>query len=953
MVHTPAPRPPPRASRDGRALSTGAEPILSTRFAVPSVPPTFVRRGRLRERLAGGVARPLTLVTGPAGAGKTLCVADWITSTPVPWPTVWLTMEQGDTSPGAFWAYVIEAMRHHGIPTPPGVGNPTRADDIGSLSPARLAAHLNGRAGPVLLVLDEFDRASSREVADQVEFVLRHAGRGLRLVLISRADPLLPLHRWRAADEITEIRAPDLAFRPEETSALLLRHGLNPTNETVRRLAGRTEGWAAGTRLYALAMTRSDDPERCLADFDPGHGSVADFLLAEVLAGQSAEAQELLLRASVLTQVHPGLADALTGGRRAEGILAELERANAFVTTVGRSRYRIHPLFAQALRARLRDRRPGLERELRHTAARWLSEAGHLDDALPQAAAAGDWECAADLFVGSLAVGRLLTDIDPESLDADLARMPPDLPGAAPSLVRAARRLARYDVAAGVVHLRRAEAELRRAEEELRRPQSDVTARLTLALLRVLASRLLGSADMAEAAALTAERLGRLLPAERMAGHPELPALLLSDLGAAQLWAGRLDFARRTLSAAVDLPDLPATAGPRYEALGRIALIDSLRGRYGEAEESARAATLVAERAGLPVGRRSGVVALVLAGIAVERDQLGAARARLRRAGASAGAGGDPVVASGIAILNSRLLLAEGDPRAALRALSEADGRSPTGVRSPWVSERTALAEATADLVGGDPGAALRALDAATARSPECAADRTRCAGDRTKCAPDSPGCAVLSPECAVVAARAHLALGDHASALALLASHPVAPDGGPALVVRAVLARAEVAERLGDTRTARHLAVRALDLARPEQLRRPFLEAGPWLGRALRGSRMPADGWLPAATAVAHRRVGRSDSARPIGQPDPARPTEPGAAARTDAVRAVVVEPLSRRECDVLRQVAQLKSTEEVADDLFLSVNTVKSHLKSIFRKLGASRRGEAVRRAQELDLL
>ncbi|MEV8603254.1 LuxR C-terminal-related transcriptional regulator [Streptomyces griseoviridis] len=885
-------------------------------------------------------------MTGPAGAGKTLCVADWITSTPVPWPTVWLTMEQGDTSPGAFWAYVIEAMRHHGVPTPPGVGNPTRADDIGSLSPARLAAHLNGRAGPVLLVLDEFDRASSREVAEQVEFVLRHAGRGLRLVLISRSDPLLPLHRWRAADEITEIRAPDLAFRPEETSALLLRHGLNPTNETVRRLTGRTEGWAAGTRLYALAMTRSDDPERCLADFDPGHGSVADFLLAEVLAGQSAEAQELLLRASVLTQVHPGLADALTGGRRAEGILAELERANAFVTTVGRSRYRIHPLFAQALRARLRDRRPGLERELRHTAARWLSEAGHLDDALPQAAAAGDWECAADLFVGSLAVGRLLTDIDPESLDADLARMPPDLPGADPSLVRAARRLARYDVAAGVVHLRRAEA-------ELRRPQNDVAARLTLALLRVLASRLLGSADMAEAAALTAERLGRLLPAERMAGHPELPALLLSDLGAAQLWAGRLDFARRTLSAAIDLPDLPATAGPRYEALGRIALIDSLRGRYGEADESARAATLLAERAGLPLARRSGVVALVLAGIAVERDQLGAARAHLRRAGASAGAGGDPVVASGIAILNSRLLFAEGDPRAALRALSEADGRSPAGVRSPWVSERTALAEATADLVGGDPGAALRALDAATARSPECAADRTRCAADRTECAPDSPGCAVLSPECAVVAARAHLALGDHASALALLASHPVAPDGGPALVVRAVLARAEVAERLGDTRTARHLAVHALDLARPEQLRRPFLEAGPWLGRALRGSRMPADGWLPAATAVAHRRVGQPDPARPTERPVPARPAEPGVAVRADAVRAVVVEPLSRRECDVLRQVAQLKSTEEVADDLFLSVNTVKSHLKSIFRKLGASRRGEAVRRAQELDLL
>ncbi|SCE45330.1 LuxR family transcriptional regulator, maltose regulon positive regulatory protein [Streptomyces sp. SolWspMP-5a-2] len=891
-----APRRDPVPSAD--APPDGTEPLLVSRFAVPPLPPTFVRRARLLERLTAGAAGPLTLVTGPAGAGKTLCVADWAGHGPAPRAGAWLTVEQGCTSPGPFWAHVLGAMRHHGVSLPPGTGRPGRAPAaVDDTALARLAAHLESRAEPVLLVLDGFDRVTAPEVAAQVEFVLRHAGQGLRLVLVCRARPLLALHRWRVAGEVTEVRAADLAFGPRETAALLVRHGLRPSAEQARLLADRTEGWAAGIRLYALAAARGDDPATGRADLDAEHGTVADFLLGEVLAAQPPAARDLLLRASVLEQVEPDLADALTGREDAEGLLAELERANAFVRAVGPSRYRVHPLFARALRARLRSRCPGLERELRCAAARRLRATGRLADALPHAAAAGEWASAAELFVGSLAVGRLLTDVGRQGLDADLAGLPDDVPGAAAHLLRAARGLARYDVAAGVVQLRRAEEELRR------RPQDRVEARLSLALLRVLASRLLGSADRAEAAFLEAGRLGRLVPAAEREPHPELSALLLANLGAARLWAGRLDSAREALTAAVALPDVPETAAPRHEALGRIALIDFLSGWYLRAEDSARSAVLVAERAGLPVARCDGVAHLVLAGVAVERDALGAARTALRRAASSAGYGNDPLVTSGVATMRARALLAEGDTRACLRALAEADDRSPAGVRSPWVGARVALAEATAHLADQEPAAALRALDAVSADSTERA----------------------------VVAARARLAQGDHPSALDLLAAHPVAPGEGPALVVRAVLARAEIAERLGETRTARRLALRALDIAGPERLRRPFLECGPWLGRVLRGHAGPDGAGLPGA--------GTAD------RPDPA-------GADADA-RAVVVEPLSGRERDVLRQVAQLKSTEEVAEDLFLSVNTVKSHLKSIFRKLGATRRGEAVRRARELDLI
>ncbi|MEV6791686.1 AAA family ATPase [Streptomyces sp. NPDC051320] len=393
--------------------------------------------------------KPLTVVNGPAGAGKTLCVADWLAQEAVPWPTVWLTMEHGDRAPGTFWAYVLEAMHHHGLSPQPDVGSPARADEVDRLLLVRLAAYLNGRPDPVLLVLDEFDRVSSREIAEQVEFLLRHAGRGLRLVLISRVEPLLPLHRWRAADEITDIGAADLAFSPQEITELLARHGLSPSGETVRLLTERTEGWAAGVRLCALAMGQTDEPDRFLAEFEAGHSTVADFLLCEVLARQPAETQELLLRASVLERIHPSLANALTGRENAEGILAALERANTFVTGVGHSWYRLHPLFAEILRVHLRSRYPGLERELHRAAARWLCQAGQLIDALPHAAAAGEWKFAAEQVVGCLAVGQLFTGRDTAKLDAGLSGMPSDVSGAGPELVRAARSLARYDVASG------------------------------------------------------------------------------------------------------------------------------------------------------------------------------------------------------------------------------------------------------------------------------------------------------------------------------------------------------------------------------------------------------------------------------------------------------------------------------------------------------------------------
>ncbi|MFJ9645710.1 LuxR C-terminal-related transcriptional regulator [Streptomyces sp. NPDC101206] len=951
MGETAAPRSTPRtAAREPRGGRAFGVPVLPTRFAVPSVPHTFVRRPRLTQRLADGVDRPLVLVNGPAGAGKTLLVADWLARDPLPWPVAWLTTEADDNAPGMFWAYVLEALRHHGLPLPDDVGTPARAEEVDHALLVRFAAHLSGLRDPVLLVLDEFDRVSAPVIAEQLAFVLQHSRPALHLVLISRTEPLLPLHRYRAGDEMVDIRGADLAFNQDETAALLDRHGLDGGPEAARLLTERTEGWAAGVRLCALAMDETDDPARFLKEFEAGRSTVADYLLGEVLATQPFETQDLLLRTSILEQTHPDLANALTGREDGAAILASLERANAFVTAVGHSWYRHHPLFAEILRVHLRSGQPGLERELHRTAARWLSGAGQLVSALPHAAAAGDWEYAAARFVGDLAVGGLFTGLDADRLGEVFAAMAPGTPGPAPELVRAALAFARYDVTGGLDRLRAAEEPPARDPHDPENVPELPPVRLTRAFLRVVAGRLAGSAAMAEAGAADAAAAARHVPPEHLARHPELDALLLTGLGAARLWAGHLDAAAEALRTAADSCEGPGTASPRHEALARLALIDLLQGRLGRAEARAREAAAEATRNGLLPAHCSGAADLVPAAVALERDDLAAAGAALDRAAESAGAHDDPVVAAGLAVLRARLLLAGGDPTGSLAQSAAAVARPPAGEPSPWADAHLALAASAAHLALGDPKAALAALGARAGLPAVPTADTAGAKDADAAAVAAARAGAPWAAECAVAAARAWIAGGESARAIEVL--DPLTTGGAacPAVTVRALLARAEAADGSGDPAAVRRLVIRALGLARPERLRRPFLDAGPWLRRALHGRPVPGHDWLTPGPAGA--RAGGASRAGAGGgagaRPGAARPAESGGAGAV-----LIVEPLSEREHDVLACAAQLLSTEEIAAELSLSVNTVKTHLKSIYRKLSANRRGEAVRRARELELL
>ncbi|MEW1777277.1 LuxR C-terminal-related transcriptional regulator [Streptomyces sp. NPDC086777] len=865
------------------------EPFLRTRFAVPARPATFVRRPRLTAHLDQALDTPLTMVNGAAGAGKTLLVADWAAR--LGRPVAWFTSEAGDQGSGLFWAHVLHALHSAGTRPPAGTAGPPGGPcTVDHRLLARLADELSGRDRPAILVLDEFDRQTAPETAEQLEFVLRHAGPGLRLILVTRTEPLLPLHRYRAAAAMTEIRNQELAFTPEEAADLLARHGLRLPADATRALVERTGGWAAGLRLSALAAQQSADPETYLKEFEAGHGTIADFLLAEVVGRQPPATQDLLLRVSVLDRFGPELAEALTGRPDAGPLLAALCRQNAFVEDLGHSCYRLHPLFGEILRVHLGARSPRLEPELHRRAAWWLRAHGAVPEALAHGAAAGDWECAAGTLVEDLAVGRLLTGPGADDLTELFSAMGPEATGAAVELVRAARGLAEYDLDHALAHLGR-------AAESPATGAAAAAARLSHTLLESLAARLSGAPDRAEQAVAAAERLRHEVPARLLARHPEITALLHTHLGSARVWAGHFDAARAALTEVAELPGDALTELPREDCLGHLALIDYLDGRLDRAESRALAAAEATRSRGGRPFPGAGLGQLVLAAVAVDRDELERARALLDEAAESApGAGApDPVTEACRALAGGRLRLALGDPAGAAHA---ADPAVAARVPSPWAMANTALATAAVLLAEGRTGIAAEALDGLDG---------------------------LAGPLCAAEAAWMRLAAGHREDALAT-ADRLLCADArtGPGVTVRAVLLRARAAAEAGDPGTARKLLARALLEARRDRLRRPFLDAGPGIRRLLDAPPLHglAAGWLYG--------------------------DGPGAGSPP-----LLVEELSGREREVLGRLAQMMSTQEIAADLYVSVNTVKTHLKSIYRKLGVGRRGDAVRRARERGLL
>jgi LuxR family maltose regulon positive regulatory protein len=859
---------------------------------MPGAPDWAVPRPRLDQLIADGVQGPLTALMGPPGTGKTLAMASWAARNQSSSRVAWVTLDEFDNRPRVLWGYVMTALRRAGVAVPHVSWSAACVDTMDHEFLVRLASALAAAEPPVILVLDDLHLLTERPALQGLTYLMRNAPQGLRVMVASRIDPLLPLHRFRLTGELTEIRADQLAFSVPEAGVLMAQHDVALRQDALECLTERAEGWAAGLRLAAISMQGHPDPEQFVKEFVAEDSPVVGYLVEEVLNAQPPGIRDLLLRTSILDSFDTGIASELSD-EHARNDVSDLVRANAFVLPAGSGWYRYHALFADVLRLKLRHESPDLVPELHRRAAGWYRRNGLLTQAVRHAAAAGDWQLAARIVVGELAVGPLPQTGGDHSLADEFTRLRPAQAWTTPEPLLVAAALALAGDRPASTWLAAAEGMLGAL------PAAEATpARLAAAQIRLAASRRTGDLGSMAAAVVEAQAMLAAVPTAVVARCPWIGAQVLSGRGAVELWSGHLGEAAATFEAAIAAIPAAGSTHERAGCLGYLALADALRGRLNRATGTAGDA----ERLPAPITPAAHVA---LAAVHVERNELRQAHGDLKRAEAALRLHPDRLTGIVACLVAARKALAEGHPDSAVEIVRKARHGGPLPY---WLERRLAMLESRACAAAGD---ATSALDAAGRTDP-------------------------ASLEAAVTQAHAWLAAGDPQAARKSLAGHRERSEAVPDHVrLEAWLATAQISYGSGDRAEGRRSLQRALRLGEPERLRLPFTLERAWLRRVLR-----ADPDL----AHVYRDLLEPDLVGPAREPAP----QPGARAAP-----VMLEPLSSREREVLQYAAEMLDTMEIAAVLFISVNTVKSHLKSIYRKLAVTHRGEAVRRARQLRIL
>ena len=392
-------------------------------------------RPRLFDRLDS--AARVTQISSPAGSGKTFLVRSWLSASGLTDSTAWAAVPGGEQDPQQFWISVLDALKDTAIGAKL-VRPLTGAPDLDGWSAvSRLLEDLSALADPLWLVLDDVHQLGSAQAQAQLELLVMRAPADLRILLLTRKDLRLGLHRLRPAGDLTEIRDAELRFTVHEARALFGAAGAPLPEAALVTLVQRTEGWAVGLRLAALALTGHPDPVRFAAEFSGSERTVAEYLLAEVLERQPEPARRLLLRTSVCERVNGELADLLSGGSGGERILQDLEEAGAFVVALDarRSWFRYHQLFADLLQLELRRSEPAGLAELHGTAARWFAPRGYPVEAVRHAQAAQHWTLAARLLADHFP--GLVLDGQGGTAHELLAQFPAEVAAADPELAAA------------------------------------------------------------------------------------------------------------------------------------------------------------------------------------------------------------------------------------------------------------------------------------------------------------------------------------------------------------------------------------------------------------------------------------------------------------------------------------------------------------------------------------
>jgi LuxR family transcriptional regulator, maltose regulon positive regulatory protein len=907
----------PRAGQPRSLQSLARDPILQSKIAVPALPVWAIPRPRITKRMAQGTRGAVTLITGPPGAGKTMATVSWAVGYDGG-PVAWVTLDEFDDSPEAFWCYVVAALRRAGVAVPGAVTSSlARREAGGRAFLLRIASALAGRHPPVTLVLDELHCATNPALVAGLAYVLRSAQPGLRLVGVSRTDPALPLQRYRLTGDLTEIRADDLAFTVPEARQLMSRHGITLSAASLAHLTESSEGWAAGLRMAAVSMAGHPDPEQFVRNLIAEDRAITGYLMEQVLDTRPADVRELLLRTSILDQVNADIAAALTDGDQVPAVLDTMARANAFVQPVGQDWYRYHALFRAVLRMRLQRESPQIVADLHRRAATWYQRKGMLADAVGHATKAGDGQLTARIMINGLTIGQLIGPGHGE-LPSTGFKVVTEGVASPQSLLAAAA------VALSEARDQTAEASLAAADRMLGKlpEDSEIAARFAAAALRFGMACRRGDLGAADAATAAAAKLLEKRPEPAPSGHSGMAAWVLAGRGVVELWSGRLDEAAGLFTRAAGLlGDIESPLDSRLDSRqsgtsgrhrqlaacrGYRALVDALRGRPGAAARFAVDGNSTFD--GGSDGHRDPASALALALVSLDRGDLSASRGQLRLAEAVLRVHPHRLLSAIGCLTAARVSLADGRACAALEIIERArHGWSPPS----WFDRMLATVESRAHAACGE---AIAAVDAARRAGPESSLDAR------------------------VTLSRAWLAAGDLPEARRTLAPALEASAGEAAERVRleAWLTDALLSSRSGDLDRGRRSLERALVLGEAARVRLPFITERTWVQSVLARHR---------DLAGAHSQF--------LGPELVARSPVPARRPARDLEAPVIVDPLSCRERDVLRHVSEMLDTADIAAEMHISVNTVKSHLKSIFQKLGTSDRRAAVRRARHLNLL
>ena len=874
-----------------------SSPLLTTKLYIPPVRPELVSRPRLIERLNAGLHRKLTLISAPAGFGKTTLLSEWIHHSRDKSRTcplaAWVSLDEADNDPARFWAYLIAALQtmQAGVAeTALAMLQSPQPSPIESVL-TTLINEVNEELAASVLVLDDYHVIEAHPIHDALAFLLDHMPQNMHLVIATRADPALPLARLRAHGQLTELRGPDLRFTPDEAVAFLNQvMGLGLSERDVAVLETRTEGWIAGLQLAALSIQGRDDVAGFIEAFSGSHRYVIDYLAEEVLQRQSDGVRDFLCQTAILDRLTAPLCNAVTGRDDSQTILAQLERANLFLIPLDDKRewYRYHRLFADFLRTQYDVRSlVSFHRKATH----WYEANGFVAEAVKHALAAGDVHEARGMI--ELAAEDAFKNGEVTTLLGWLNALPDEL-------VRARHELAIYKGWALFLmgQVEAVESYLESAEKSL---PSDVTP--------VSRSRLIGlRACLTLARDAPPNAIELLMEALDLIGDtdPVSRSAILLALGKEQRMLGDTAAAAQSYREAYGLRQKIGAHLATVIALGDLTILLWSQGQRREAAALCRQALdQCVDARGKPIPVAS-IAHIVLGVLCYDANELARACQHLLK-GLELSKQLSLFAPKGRMFL-ARLQHALGEHEAALETIQEARRMTSKNV---YQAELAAV-ETDFRLKQGDIAAAVRWAKEANL-------------------SPTDPPHPVCVEECFTYT-RLLLAQNRPTDARTLLASseRSAREEGHYRNLITIHVLQALTQQALGHREEALTHLEQALRLAAPDGYLRAFLEEDQSIIKLLPEVRQTAPDFVDQLLASAE-----------LSQQAVAIPPQP------------LIEPLTPRELEVLRLIAAGLRNQEIADQLFISVATVKRHISNIYGKLGVSHRTQAVAHARELGLV